>query len=33
MPKLIDEHMLIDGRFRDGKQMIEVLEEQWQMSR
>jgi protein-disulfide isomerase len=29
MPKLIDEHMLIDGRFRDGKQMIEVLEEQW----
>jgi uncharacterized membrane protein len=31
MPKLIDEHMLIDGRFRDGKQMIEVLAEQWKL--
>lgn len=29
IPKLIDEQMIIDGRFQNGRQIIEVLEEEW----
>lgn len=33
IPKLVDEHTIIDGRFQSGKQIVEVLEEQWKMPR
>jgi protein-disulfide isomerase len=33
IPKLVDEQMIIDGRFRDGKQIVEVLEEQWKLAK
>lgn len=29
IPKLVDKHFLIDGRFRDGQQIVEVLETEW----
>lgn len=33
IPKLVDERMIIDGRFQSGKQIVEVLEEQWKLPR
>ncbi len=33
IPKLVDEHFVIDGRFRDGQQIFDVLEEQWKTTR